>query len=198
LQPSLQWQKLKPEIVLPTVAVLNLNCYYHLKIPIQFHTKPTVRIKIWIRKTLKIMSPLDLLRYVIQVHGIFQARSKNWVGSNSDLGRKSVWYPYGTSGIRTIQLNSGTGFFQRPVSEIGEKKSFFRIRDVRYGYWTSSTGTGLFSGSGSNIYIDGSCQTKQHNLIPKCVKPRLNFFLRDPYFGHTAAKKRFILFYFRR
>jgi len=43
------------------------------------------------------------------------------------------------------------GFFRRPVSEIGEKKSFFRIRDVRYGYRTSSTGTGLFSGSGSNI-----------------------------------------------
>jgi len=87
-----------------------------------------------------------------QVHGIFQARLKNWVGSNSDFGRKSVQYPYGTSGIHTILSNSDTGFFLRPVSEIGEKKSFFRIRDVRYGYRTSSTGTGLFSGSGSNIY----------------------------------------------
>jgi len=51
-----------------------------------------------------------------------------------------------------ILSNSDTGFFRRPLSEIGEKKSFFRIRDVRYGYRTSSTGTGLFSGSGSNIY----------------------------------------------
>jgi len=51
-------------------------------------------------------------------------RAQNWVGSILDFGRKSVRYPYGTSGIRTIQLNSDsdTRFFRRPVSEIGEKK----------------------------------------------------------------------------
>jgi len=70
-----------------------------------------------------------------QEHGIFQARSKNWVGSISDFRRKSVRYPYGTSGIRTILSNSDTGFFRRPVSEIGGKKAFF-------GFGTSDTGTG--------------------------------------------------------
>jgi len=107
-----------------------------------------------------------------QVHGIFQARSKNWVGSNSDFGRFCVRYPYGTSVIRMILSNSDTGFFRRPVSDIGEKSSFFRIWDVRYGYWTSSTGTGLFSGSGSNIYIKfkiSICIQQKSALIKKPV-----------------------------